>query len=306
MGIENFKQFGENLLSLSSPIFTDFDIEKAYAFCKKVALEHYENFPVGSWLVPKDSRRFFYSIYAFARLADDLADEVELNFSSDERIQYLNKLGECLSILQDSEYINNPIFLALKDTIERKELPLLPFQKLLEAFKMDVNFVQPNDFEDLERYCSYSANPIGELVLRLFNEYNEKSAKFSDMICTGLQLANFWQDLSRDLPIGRVYIPKVVLDNVKLSTEDLLLMRKRENIEICLKELIEKTRWYFLNGWQILIYISDSRLKFELNAIIFAGLRILKKESKLGIKILQKRPKLNGIDFARIFFKALI
>lgn len=306
MGIENFKQFGENLLNLSSPVFIDFNIEEAYAFCKKVAIDHYENFPIGSWLIPRDSRRFFYSIYAFARLADDLADESELNLSPDDRIQSLNKLGECLSLLQNSEDINNPIFLALRDTIEKKELPLLPFQKLLEAFKMDVNFVQPNDFEDLEKYCFYSANPIGELVLRLFNEYNEKSARFSDMICTGLQLANFWQDLSRDLPKGRIYIPKIVLDNVKLTTEDLFLMRKRENIEICLKELIEKTKWYFLNGWQILIYISDKRLKFELNTIIFGGLRILKKESKLGIRILQKRPKLSGIDFARSFFKALI
>lgn len=306
MGIESFKQFGENLLELSSAVFEYFDVEKAYAFCRKVAIDHYENFPVGSWLIPKDSRRFFYSIYAFSRLADDLADEQEFNLSPNDRIQSLNKLGECLSLLQSREDINNPIFLALKDTIEKKELPLFPFQKLLEAFKMDVNFVQPNDFEDLEKYCSYSANPIGELVLRLFNEYNEKSVRFSDMICTGLQLANFWQDLSRDLPNGRIYIPKVVLDNVKLTTEDLFLMQKRENIEICLKELIEKTKWYFLNGWQILIYISDKRLKFELNAIVFGGLRILKKESVMGTRLLKKRPKLNGIDFARIFFQALI
>ncbi len=306
MSIENFKIFREDLLSLSAPVFTDFGIERAYAFCKEITTKHYENFPVGSWLIPKDSRRFFYSIYAFSRFADDLADEEGFEFSPNDRIEALNKLGECLIGLQGDEEINNPIFLALKDTIEKKELPLDPFQKLLEAFKMDVNFVQPNNFEDLEKYCFYSANPVGELVLRLFNEYNEKTAKFSDMICTGLQLANFWQDLSIDLPNGRIYIPKIQLENINLTTDDLLLLRKKEHIEMCLKKLIEKTRWYFLNGWQILIYTSNKRLRFELNAIIVGGLRILKKEATLGAKILQKRPKLNSIDFARIFLKALI
>ncbi len=295
-----------NFCSLYDEAFESYDIEKAYNFCKFVTKSHYENFPVGSVLIPKYQRRFLFSIYAFSRLADDIADSTNLTLEIMERRLLLEKLESNIKNIMSTSLINNPIFLALKDTIERKELPLEPFLNLLTAFKMDVSFVQPKNWEELEFYCKFSANPVGELILRIFGEYSIRNLELSDKICTGLQLANFWQDLSIDIPNGRIYIPEEIFNRFELNKEKILTTEEKEKKEICLSYLIERTKNYLLDGWQLVLYILDKRLKFELNAIINGGLRILEKEKRQGIHLFFKRPKLNFFDYLFIIFRIFV
>jgi len=292
--------------SLFDETFSGFDVERSYQFCKTIAKNHYENFPVGSFLIPRGYRRFFYSIYTFARLADDIADSNNYSIDSNRRHSLLNKLESNISVLLTTERINNPVFLALKDTIERKELPLEPFLKLLTAFKMDVSFAQPENWNDLEKYCNFSANPVGELVLRLFGEYNQMNIEFSNRICTGLQLANFWQDLSIDIPLGRIYIPKDVLKRFGLDFATPISSREKDKLELCFEYLIHRTREYLLDGWKLVLFLRNKRLRFEINAIVNGGVRILAKEKRLGSRLIRRRPRLNFLDYLLIFFNVFL
>jgi len=299
---ENFDEF----LNLNAKIFSGYDLLSSYRFCEHIAKKHYENFPVGSILLPRDRRRFLYSIYAFARFADDMADSDRINLSTDERLGALTILEENLKELQNNPPVNNPIFLALKDTIEKKELPIEPFLRLITAFKMDVNFEQPDNWDALEYYCFHSANPVGELVLRIFGEYNEKTITFSNQICTGLQLVNFWQDLSIDLKKGRIYIPKSILENYKCDVSKIFEEEYKEKVNLVLKDILERTNDYFLDGWKLIWLLTNNRLKFEINAIIYGGVKVLKKEFRLGYNLLFKRPKLNFFDYFNIFLKSVL
>ena len=211
-----------NLLTQVNPAFLSTKLpEVSFEFCKYIALGHYENFPVGSILIPKEIRKHFYSIYAFS-FADDIADNPNI-LTNEERIKYLSDFENILEIY-NSKKTNNPIFLALSKTIEEFNIPVETLKKLINAFKLDVNFRQAETIEDLEYYCYFSANPIGELILRLFNHYNSNTGFFSDKICTGLQLLNFWQDLSVDLKNGRIYFPIYILNNLSLNNDDLFLI----------------------------------------------------------------------------------
>lgn len=296
----------EDFLNLESKRFQKINLSESYKFCEELTKNHYENFPVASFLLPKQERRFIYSIYAFARFSDDIADSPKFNLSKSERVAALEKLEKNLSSLVGHSIIINPIFLALKDTIEKKELPLEPFYRLLTAFKMDVNFVQPKSWDDLENYCSFSANPIGELVLRIFNEFNDKIIVFSNYICTGLQLVNFWQDLSIDLHNDRVYIPENFFEKYKLSKESLFEIENKHKVELCLNDLLKRTQEYFFEGWKLVWHLRSNRLKIEINATILGGMRILRKEEKLGANLLFKRPRLNVFDYFYIFANSFV
>jgi squalene synthase HpnC len=299
---ENFDEF----LNLNVKIFSGYDLLSSYKFCEHIAKKHYENFPVGSILLPRDRRRFLYSIYAFARFADDIADSDRINLSTDERLRALTILEENLKELQNNPPVNNPIFLALKDTIEKKELPIEPFLRLITAFKMDVNFEQPDNWDALEYYCFHSANPVGELVLRVFGEYNERTITFSNQICTGLQLVNFWQDLSIDLKKGRIYIPKSIFENYRCDVSKIFEEGYKEKVNLVLKDILERTNDYFLDGWKLVWLLTNNRLKFEISAIIYGGVKVLKKEFRLGYNLLFKRPKLNFFDYFNIFLKSVL
>ncbi len=302
----NFKKFSlQILVETFDESCKEFSLEASYNFCKEIAKTHYENFPIASLFIPKNLRKYFYSVYAFARLADDISDEQQLNLSKEERLTLLEKLSQSIKNIKEQEKINTPILQALKDTIEAKEIPTEPFLKLIKAFTMDLNFQQSQTFEDVFYYCEHSANPIGEIVLRVFNEFNERTSMYSDKICTSLQLVNFWQDLSIDLKHGRCYIPKETLEEYRLTVQDLIEMKKKERIEICLQSIFKKTYELLIEGWQIIYFIRSKRLRMELNAIVLGGLKILKKEKKMGYKLLTKRPKLNIFDVFVNFISSL-
>lgn len=296
----------ENYTELYSPFFKIFTVEDSYNFCKLIATKHYENFLIVFPFLSYTYRRYFYAVYSFARLCDDISDEQYYLINKGKRIEFLNKIEKNLKNLSYTKIINNPIFLALKDTIDRNELPTQPFLNLLEAFRRDINFTQPESFTDLEDYCKFSANPIGELVLYLFRDNNEKTIQYSNSVCTALQLVNFWQDLSIDIPRGRIYIPKELLSKYKLTNKDLLKIEKKEILDLVLDDLFDYTKKFFNNGWKLLFYLTNRFLKYQVQIYILGGLEIFRKELNLSSKLFHKRPRLNLINFLKIIFQTFI
>ncbi len=301
------------LTTFSGGVFAVDSIQSAYSFCQKIALSHYENFPVGSILIPKKFRRHFFSVYAFARIADDIADESDEN--SEKRIQYLDNLQQLILNLEINEKNNsenlstetgsNPILLALAQTMKDRNIPAEPFLKLLTAFKRDINFKQPQNFDELEDYCQYSANPIGELVLRIFGLYNDTTKPYSDAICTGLQLVNFWQDLSVDLKNQRCYIPQNLLQKYSLTKENLYLNENSLILSNCLHEIFDYTYKFFEDGRNLIKFLKFIRLKIEIKATINGGEKMLDKIRKMNTQLLVQRPAYTKFDFFKILVSSL-
>ncbi len=274
-------------------------IEDAFAFTKKITLGHYENFPAGSLLLPKNQRRHLFNIYTFARIADDIADEPESG-SPLERIEMLAGMENLLI----NQIPGNPVSEALHFTINEKNIPAEPFNKLLDAFRMDVNFRQPENLDDLFFYCLHSANPVGELVLRVFDLYNDETAVLSDKICTALQLANFWQDLSLDIKKGRIYIPK---DSLKTCLgENKFFLNDETSLKLlpCLENLYEITDNLFDQGRELIYFLRPLRLKMEIKLTIEGGRSILQKTRQLKENIFFQRPRLKKKDYLNILFRS--
>lgn len=295
----NFDQLSE-LSKQSSDIFKTTSNEEAYQFCEKLAKRHYENFPVGSILIPKSIRHHFYSIYAFSRLADDIADE-NLTTSSDERYGLL----ESLEIELDSklEEISTPILRAVLNTCKETNVKINDLKRLIVAFKMDIRFEQAKNWDDLYNYCSYSANPIGEMLLKLFGENTDENVKLSDDVCTALQLVNFWQDISRDKVNERYYIPLELVNRFGLDYDDLKANPLR--LQVCLDQLYQETEKLFENGKKLVYLVKNKRLKMELRLIISSGIRILEKCKSMKTEIVSTRPSLDVKDAFIIIINAI-
>jgi phytoene/squalene synthetase len=167
---------------------------------------------------------------------------------------------------------------------------------------MDVKFEQPNNFNDLYTYCHYSANPIGEMLLKLFDEATDENTKLSNDICTALQLVNFWQDISRDKQHNRYYIPNELLNRFGLNYGNLLENQVR--LQVLLDQLYQETEKLFENGKKLCYLVKNKRLKLELSLIISSGIRILEKCKNLKTEIVETRPSLDKSDFLPIFYKA--
>lgn len=248
----------------------------AYEWCTSLAKQHYENFPVASILLPKNMRKHVTAIYAFARIADDIADEKFLK-STGEQLSALNFFEHCL---REPEKVNgHPIFMALHSTILEQGLSITPFLRLLSAFRQDILFSPLTSWDQVEEYCSNSANPVGELILAL---NGVRDTRESDAICTGLQVVNFLQDLSRDIPNNRLYIPGYVVG---------------ANNSGCIAEACSRCEEYFRKGADVSKLVSSKRLQFELRLIIAGGVKILQECKKLGSKLQQQRPVLHSSDY---------
>ena len=286
----NFDQLSE-LSKPSSDKFVTISTEDAYLFCEKLAKSHYENFPVGSILIPKSIRHHFYSIYAFSRLADDIADE-NLTTSSDERYELLQTLESSLEYKLDN--VTTPILRAVINTCKETKVDINDLNRLIVAFKMDVRFEHPKNWDELYNYCYYSANPIGEMLLKLFDEATEENIKLSDDVCTALQLVNFWQDISRDNENGRFYIPLDLLQRFGLDYADLKANPLR--LQVCLDQLYQETEKLFENGKKLVYLVKNKRLKMELRLIISSGIRILEKCKSKKTEIVSTRPSLGKSD----------
>lgn len=282
-------------------------ISSSFKYCEDLTKSHYENFPVASLLIPKSKRKYIYAIYSFARAADDFADEPNIEGGKEKRLVLLDewnaKLRDCYN---GKAY--DPIFIALSVTVKDCSIPLELFENLLNAFRQDVVKNRYDSFEELLKYCENSANPVGRLVLTVFGKNDEKMFYYSDKICTALQLANFWQDVSVDIKKDRIYIPKDVLEKYNYTEDDLFNLKYNESFSGLLKTLVEKTETIFAEGKELLLLISRDeimkRLSWELNLTWLGGKEILEKIKSLNYDVLHHRPKLNLFDKIKLVTKA--
>jgi squalene synthase HpnC len=287
--------------SLQGP-FTAEQLEQAYRYCKDLARKHYENFPVGSLMIPKHYQPALHSIYAFARIADDIADE-----GIAPAVDRIGKLDDWQQQLDNCFRGNatHPAFIALADTAGKLNLPKKPFDDLLIAFRMDVTQNRFRTFEDVLYYCRHSANPVGRLVLLVFGGASDNILSLADQLCTALQLANFWQDVSVDLAKGRIYIPLEDLDRFQYTEAD--LHQRIADTRFC--RLIEfqvgRTRTLFNSARQIMDLAPPS-LRTELSLTWHGGWTILNKIERSGFDVLTNRPGIGTTDKIRILLKTLL
>jgi len=278
-------------------------VEAAYSVCRRLARRHYENFPVASYLVPRDKRDALAAIYAFARCADDFADEgVTGAVKPEARLQQLadwrQKLQDCYRGRAEG-----PVFVALSDAAPRYQLSLQHFEDLLRAFELDVRVNRHPDFSSLLAYCSCSANPVGRLVLELFGHRDAELVVLSDNICTALQLANFWQDVAVDLAHDRVYLPLEDLARFEYSLDDLRAARVDERWRRLLAFEVARTREMFVRGRSLAIKVTAS-LRLQLRITWLGGTRILDKIEQADYDVFRRRPSLRSLDFLKLLVRA--
>lgn len=265
---------------------------EAYAVCVRLARSHYENFPVASWLVPAAMRPHIAAIYAFARTADDFADEGDV--SDAER---LDRLDEWSAKLHAAPV--DAIFVALHDTLDKFQIDPQLCEDLLSAFRQDVTTKRYATWHDLLDYCRRSANPVGRLVLAVAGYRDESLAQKSDAVCTALQLVNFWQDIEKDWAKGRVYVPAELSQRHGADERDLAAGRMTPAWTASLTECAGRTRALFDEGRGVADGVSG-RLRWELRATWLGGSRILTRLEASNFDIFRHRPTLGLADSAAL------
>jgi squalene synthase HpnC len=283
-------------------------IRSAYTECRAISRRHYENFPTASYLVPRNKRDALAAIYAFARAADDYADEPGQG-SPEERLgsiaAWRRRLDECTS--KPLAEITHPVFLALGDAVRRYNLSPQNLDKLLQAFEQDVRKNRHPDFDSLLSYCSCSANPVGRLTLELFNYRQPELFALSDLICTALQLANFWQDVAIDLERDRVYLPLDDMARFGLDLAEIEAFRRSKNPDPRWQRLmefeVERTADLFEKG-RALPEKVGSDLRRQLRLTWLGGMTILEKIQAVRYDIFRRRPSLRAVDFVKLYWKS--
>ncbi len=281
------------------------ELEAAYAACEALARSHYENFPVASRLLPAHMRPHVAAIYAFARIADDMADEGVRPPA--DRIADLDRWGARLDAALAGVRQDDPqsfVFTALRHSIEACRLPVSLLHDLLSAFRQDVTVTRYATWEALLDYCRRSANPVGRLVLRIAGAETPAADAASDAVCTALQLTNFWQDLDLDARKGRLYVPESIWRPAGAREADLDARRMTPEWRSALREVTSRTRALFGDGRAV----SDAvrgRLRFELRATWLGGTRILDKVEAAGFDVFAHRPTLTKPDVAWMLWRAI-
>jgi squalene synthase HpnC/squalene synthase HpnD len=264
-------------------------VAEAEHYTHWLATHHYENFHVVSWMLPRGLRRHFYNVYAYCRWADDLGDEVA---DAARALELLDWWGDELDLCYQGRP-SHPVFVALAQTMRELDIPAQPFRDLLTAFRQDQNVHRYDSWEDLLGYCRYSANPVGRLVLYLCGYRDAERQQLSDATCTALQLANFWQDVSRDLEKGRIYLPHDVLRRHGLEAREIELRVFDHRYIAVMRELITRTRELFAEGWPLAARV-DRRLSVDIELFSRGGLAVLKAIESMGYNTLAKRPAISG------------
>jgi hydroxysqualene synthase len=276
-------------------------------------ITHYENFPVASWLCPPHLRQPIAAIYWFARTADDLADEGDA--SPQQRLDDLAAFRADLLIAAKGEAATSSIssrwpqvFQPLRAAITKFSLPINHLDDLLSAFEQDIRKTRDgqgyaNDAE-LHDYCARSANPVGRLLLHLYGITDATALGYSDNICTALQLINFWQDISQDIPRGRFYLTDAACAQFNVSRADLLSLKQTKNTTKLIAAQAVNTLAMMKKGSK-LVHLIPGRAGWELRFVVQGGLRILDKIKALDYAMLEKRPKLKKLDYVVIAWRAL-
>ncbi len=266
-----------------------------------MSVEHYENFPVASILMPKRLRKPVAAIYHFARAADDIADEG--NLSNEERLQQLDDFRDELIHIAADETPLMPLFQHLAVEVKAHALPLQPMHDLLDAFSQDVIKKRYANYDELLDYCRRSANPVGTLLLHLYEEATPVNIAYSDAICTSLQLINFWQDVAKDITIARIYLPQDDMARFGVTEEQIAQARCDDAWRALMKFQIERARALMLYG-KPLGTILTGRIGLEMRMIIQGGLRILDKIEAADYDVFNKRPVLRPFDWVIMLAKS--
>ncbi len=269
-----------------------------------MAVDHYENFPVASILLPAALRPAVAAIYVFARTADDFADEGDLPAA--ERLRLLDSYHNELELIEQGVATDHPVFQRLRPHIEKHRLPLALFRDLLDAFAQDVVKNRYASFDELLDYCRRSANPVGRLLLHLFNAATPDNLHRSDAICSALQLINHWQDVGIDAakPVPRIYLPQDEMTRFKVSEESVL--RRVTNADFCklMRYQVDRARALMLSGAR-LGHDLPGRIGLEIRTIVAGGLRILDKIEAVDYDVFNRRPVLGAFDWPRILINAV-
>ena len=281
-------------------------LDRAYAACERLARTHYENVPVASILLPRGMRPAIAAIYAFARRADDFADEP--GYADAERLRLLDdwqrRLHEATAAAPAGSSPDDLVFIALADAIRTHRLPVALFDDLLSAFRQDVTVKRYRTWEDVLDYCRRSANPVGRLVLRVAGYHDDGLDRSSDAVCTALQLTNFWQDFQRDWEHGRLYVPLDDRDRADARDEDLDRGRLTPEWKAALRTVAARTRELFAEGRPVCDRVQG-RLKLELRLTWLGGSRILDKLEASHFDPFARRPKLTAGDGLPLLWRAL-
>lgn len=273
----------------------------AQEYTRWLATRHYENFNVVSWLLPRELHQHFYNVYAYCRWADDLGDEVP------DTPQALALLDWWESEL-DACYAGRPqhaVFRALQPTIAQFEIPKTPFADLLKAFRQDQTTKRYADWAGVLGYCKFSANPVGHLVLYLCGHRDAERQRLSDATCTALQLANFWQDVARDLDKNRIYIPLDRAAAHGVSEADIVSKRFSESYAALMRELIAYTRNLFQEGLPLAKMVRPE-LRLDIELFSRGGMAVLDAIERMGYDTLHQRPVISRGKQVRLLGRALL
>ena len=296
------------MVSATAPSGSSTGIEAAYSYCERVARAHYENFPVASTLLPAPMRPHIAAIYAFARRADDFADQPGPD--ADERLRLLDgwaaRLDRGVPAMADPAFMTGDdlIFIALDHTIRTRQLPRSLFHDLLSAFRQDVTTTRYDTWRDVLDYCRRSANPVGRLVLRVAGYDDPTLDTQSDAVCTALQLTNFWQDLSIDWRRGRLYLPAEERTRAFARESDLNGSGMTREWRDAVRQAIRRTRDLFQTGRPICDAVRG-RLRWELRVTWLGGMRMLENIEAVDCDVVNQRPTLGPGDAPVLAWRAL-
>jgi squalene synthase HpnC len=279
-------------------VLTGAATDAAFDHCARLAARHYENFPVASLFLPEEKRPYIQAVYAFSRCADDFADEGDL---PQERLDLLagweRKLDRCYEGEAD-----DPVFIALAETVARNQVPKAYLSDLLSAFRQDVVTSRYASTDDLLDYCSRSANPVGRIVLHIFGHRDEERCLLSDRICTGLQLANFWQDVGIDLAKDRLYLPLEAMARHGYSEDDWRARAADDRFRSLMAEMVALTRALFREGAP-LPALAERDIALELRLVWLGGMTILRAVERARYDVFNRRPALRASHKAGILLR---
>ena len=258
-------------------------LSEAYEHCARTARSHYENFTVVSWFLPRDLRPYFHAVYAFCRSTDDLGDE-----ASGDRLALLDDWERELDLCYTGSP-TDPVMVALKDTINRFEIPDRPYRKLIEANRMDQRQHRYPTYLDLLHYCEHSANPVGHMVLYLLGHKDQERQRLSDATCTALQLANFWQDVGRDWDMGRIYLPLEDMERFGYTEEELAGGVVNEQFRTLISFEVGRTAELFREG-SALVSTLEGRPRLDVALFTQGGQAVLAAIRRQRYDVLSRRP----------------
>ncbi|GAB3453040.1 squalene synthase HpnC [Massilia terrae] len=267
-----------------------------------MAVDHYENFPVASILMPRRLVPAVEAIYAFARSADDLADEGDA--APAERLAALSAYEAQLDAIERDEAVADPMFARLATVVAQYQLPLQPMRDLLSAFKQDVVTQRYPDYPSLLDYCRRSANPVGRLMLALYGATDDRSLRESDAICSALQLINFWQDVAIDWNKGRIYLPLDDLARFGVTPDTIARAQVDQPWRELMRFELDRARGLMLEG-AALPKRLPGRIGLELRMVVQGGLRILEAIERHGYDVFRHRPQLHWRDWIVIIWRAI-